>query len=193
MTESTLRQAARRFCGSNRKSALRSLGITITGVKTLFLVRHAKSSRDDPTLPDEKRPLNDRGLRDAPKMGERLAEKGAIPDLILSSPAVRALTTAQIIARKLGYREKDIVVDERLYAADPDDLLDVIRKIDDKVKRAMVFGHNPEFTDLAHRLSGTITHMPTCAVAEFSFDVRSWAMVGDQAPTKATLVRPKDL
>ena len=57
----------------------------------------------------------------------------------------------------------------------------------------MVFGHNPEFTDLAHRLSGTITHMPTCAVAEFSFDARSWAMVGDQAPTKATLVRPKDL
>src|SRR4029453_9760311 len=109
-------------------------------MKTLFLVRHAKSSRDDPTLPDKERPLNDRGMRDAAKMGERLAKQDAQPDVILSSPAVRALSTAEIIAKKLHYKPKDIVVDERLYAAAPDALLEVIHELGDKTKRAMLFG-----------------------------------------------------
>ena len=169
------------------------LRIIIDGMKTLFLIRHAKSSRDDPAVPDKERPLNERGMRDAPKVGERLAEQGVKPDLILSSPAVRALATAEIIARKLGYKVKDIVVDERLYATTADDLLHVIRKIRDKPKRVMLFGHNPEFTDLAHRLSSSITDMPTCAVAEFSFDSKSWSTVGKRAPAKAALLRPKEL
>ena len=78
-------------------------------MKTLFLVRHAKSSRDDPVLPDKDRPLNERGMRDASRVGEQLAKRDANPDLILSSPAQRALTTAEIVARKLHYRLKDIV------------------------------------------------------------------------------------
>jgi phosphohistidine phosphatase len=82
-------------------------------MKTLFLIRHAKSSWDDTALPDKDRPLNDRGWRDAPKMGKRLAKRHVKPDLILSSPAVRALRTAEIIAKKLDYRRK-IVVNERL-------------------------------------------------------------------------------
>ena len=85
-------------------------------MKTLFLIRHAKSSWDDTALPDKDRPLNDRGKRDAPKMGKRLAKRDVKPDLILSSPAKRALTTAEIIAKKLDYKLKDIVVDDRLYA-----------------------------------------------------------------------------
>ena len=129
-------------------------------MKTLFLIRHAKSSWDDTTLPDKDRPLNDRGRRDAPKMGERLAKRNVKPDLILSSPAVRALRTAEIIAKKLDYRRK-IVVNEQLYAVGADDLLDVIHQLGDKVERVMLFGHNPELTELAHRLSGEITHMPT--------------------------------
>jgi phosphohistidine phosphatase len=160
-------------------------------VKTLFLVRHAKSSRDDPTLPDKERPLNDRGMRDAPRMGERLAKQGAQPDLILSSPAVRALATAELIANELDYKVKDIVVDQRLYAAAPDDLLVVIHELGDKPKRVMLCGHNPELTELAHRLSNAITDMPTCAVAEFSFDTKSWSTVGDREPTNVTLHRPK--
>ena len=139
-------------------------------MKTLFLIRHAKSSWDDTALPDKDRPLNDRGRRDAPKMGERLAKRDVKPSLILSSPAVRALRTAEIIAKKLDYRRKDIVVTERLYAAEADDLLDVIHQLGHKVERVMLFGHNPELTELAHRLSGEITHMPTCVVAEFTFD-----------------------
>ena len=88
-------------------------------MKTLFLVRHAKSSKDDPTLTDKERPLNDRGRRDAPKMGERLAKRDVEPDLIVSSPAVRALATAQIFAEKLDYRAKNIVVDDRDVRLDP--------------------------------------------------------------------------
>ena len=160
-------------------------------MKTLLLVRHAKSSRDDPALADKERPLNDRGLRDAPKMGERLAKRNVNPDLILSSPAVRALATAEIIARRLDYRIKDIVVDERLYEAAPDDLLGLIREIGDERDCVMIFGHNPELSELAHGLSDTITDMPTCAVAEFAFDIESWSRVGRHEPSKVTLHEPK--
>ena len=75
-------------------------------MKTLFLIRHAKSSWDDTALPDKDRPLADRGRRDAPKMGKRLAKRDVKPDLILSSPARRALTTAEIVAKKLDYKLK---------------------------------------------------------------------------------------
>jgi phosphohistidine phosphatase len=160
-------------------------------MKTLFLVRHAKSSWDDATLPDKERPLNDRGMRDAPKMGARLAKRDVKPDLILSSPARRALTTAEIIAGKLGYKVGDIVVDERLYAASPDDLLEVINGLRDKPKHVMLFGHNPGLTELANRLSGKIADMPTCAVAEFVFDIKSWSNVGSHEPAKVRLHSPK--
>jgi len=161
-------------------------------MKTLFLVRHAKSSRDAPLLPDRDRPLNERGMRDAPKVGAQLAKRDARPDLIVSSPARRALATAEIFAGKLDYRLKDIVVEDRLYAATPDDLLAVVHELDDKVKRVMLFGHNPELTELAHRLSARIDDMPTCAVVEFAFDTRSWSNVGVQEPAKVTLHHPRE-
>jgi phosphohistidine phosphatase len=135
-------------------------------MKTLFLIRHAKSSWDDTALPDKDRPLSDRGRRDAPKMGKRLAKRDVKPDLILSSPARRALKTAKIIAKKLDYKRKNIVVEDRLYSGAVHDLLNVVQKLGDKLERVMLFGHNPELTELAHRLSSEITHMPTCAVAE---------------------------
>jgi phosphohistidine phosphatase len=160
-------------------------------MKTLFLVRHAKSSKDDPTLADRDRPLNDRGERDAPKMGARLAKRDVEPDLMLSSPAVRALATAKLFAKELDYKTKDIVVDDRLYASSADDLLEVIHEVDDVHKRVMVFGHNPEMSELAHRLSDKISDMPTCAVAEFEFDAKSWSSVGRQAPDQASLHEPK--
>ena len=142
-------------------------------------------------MPDRDRPLNDRGTRDAPKMGERLAKRDVKPDLILSSPARRALDTAEIIAKKLDYKRKDIVVDDRLYAVTADDLLAFIRGLGDKRERVMVFGHNPELTELAHRLSSKITHMPTCAVAEFTFDAKSWSNVGKDQPAKVALEYPR--
>ena len=160
-------------------------------VKTLFLVRHAKSSRDDPSLSDRERSLDDRGRQDAPTMGKRLGKRGVKADLLVSSPALRALTTAQLIADEIGRQRKDIVVNERLYASTPDDLLAVIRALDDRLDCVMLFGHNPEFTHLAHRLSSKIADMPTCAVAEFHFDTRAWAAVGETDPVKVKLDAPK--
>lgn len=147
-------------------------------MKTLFLIRHAKSSRDDPALADQQRPLTGRGRRDAADVGKRLAKRTARPDLMLSSPALRALKTAQRMARPLGYKRKHIVVDERLYACTLADLLRVIHQLDDRLKRVMLFGHNPELTALARRFTRDIAHLPTCAVARFRFDVKSWSDIG---------------
>jgi phosphohistidine phosphatase len=160
-------------------------------MKTLFLVRHAKSSRDNPSLPDRDRPLDDRGKQDAPKMGQRLAKRGVKPDLLLSSPALRALTTARLMAEEIGYKRKNIVVDDRLYAGNVDDLLAVIRALDKTLNGVMLFGHNPEFTDLAHRLSSEIIDLPTSAVVEFHFDTTAWLDVGEARPTKVLLDYPK--
>ena len=159
--------------------------------KKLLLVRHAKSSWDDVTLSDKERPLAGRGKRDAPMMGERLAKRQVKPDLILSSPACRALSTAGIIAKELGYRAEDIVVDERLYATEADMLLGVIGELSDKLKCVMLFGHNPEFADLAQRLSNEPALMPTCAVAQFTFESTPWSSIGSTKPTEVLLDYPK--
>jgi len=160
-------------------------------VKTLFLVRHAKSSRNEPASQDKDRPLNNRGKRDAPKMGKRLAKREAIPDLILSSPAKRALKTAQLIAKKLDYKLQDIVVDDRLYATGADELLHLIRKLGAKPKSVMLVGHNPELTELAHHLSSKITHLPTCAIADFTIEAKSWTTIGKDKPASVVLYTPE--
>ena len=159
-------------------------------MKTLTLVRHAKASNDDPTLADRDRPLVDRGRNEALEMGKRLARRKVKPDLLLSSPALRALTTAQLMAERLGCERKDIAVDDRLYASSAQGLLAVIRALDDKLEHAMLFGHNPEFSELAHRLSSEIVARPTCAVAEFRFDTTTWSELGRAAPVDATLDHP---
>jgi len=160
-------------------------------MRTLFLVRHAKSSRDDVSLPDTNRPLADRGWRDAPEMGKRLARRSVKPDLILSSPALRARSTAELIAEALDYKLKHIVIEDRLYGGTADDLLEVVHRLDDRVKTVMLFGHNPELTELAHRIASGITHLPTCAVAEFRFDAKLWPEVGKATLLKAALNSPK--
>ena len=120
-----------------------------------------------------------------------MAKRDVKPDLVVSSPALRALTTAQLIAQELGYKRKDIVADDRLYGSNPDDLLAVIREPDSKLDRVMLVGHNPEFTDLAHRLSSAIIDMPTSAIAEIRFDTNAWSGVGEIEPARAMLDYPK--
>ena len=160
-------------------------------MKTLFLIRHAKSSWDDPALADQQRPLNDRGRREASEMGKRLAKRDPRPDLMLSSPALRALKTAQLIARKLGCKRKHVVVDTRLYACEVGELLRLVHRLDKRLKRVMLFGHNPELTGLARRFSDEINHLPTCAVAKFKFDVKSWTGVGRSTLVSVALDLPK--
>jgi phosphohistidine phosphatase len=160
-------------------------------MKTLFLIRHAKSSRDDASLPDRNRPLNDRGLHDAPMMGRRLGRSGVKPDLLVSSPALRALTTAQLVADAIGYPREDIAMEDSIYESSPERLLAIIRGLDGKLDCVMVFGHNPEFAGLAHRLAPEITEMPTCAVAELHFDTNAWTDIGVLDPAKVKLDTPK--
>ena len=124
-------------------------------------------------------------------MGKRLVKRNVKVDLILSSPAKRALATAEVIAKMLNYRRKDIVVSHRLYAGQVDDLLDFIQGLDHKLERVILVGHNPELTELAHYLSSEISHMPTSAIAEFTFDVKSWSAIGKDKPTNMTLDYPK--
>lgn len=159
--------------------------------RTLFLIRHAKSSWDNACLADIERPLNPRGLRDAPEMGRRLAARGVRPDLLLSSAAVRALSTARLIAETLGYPEEWIVVDERLYAAEVDRLLAVVGELDAKYQTVLLFGHNPELTALAHRWDESIEHMPTCAVAQFEFLAPDWATAIRSRPRLVWFNKPK--
>ena len=148
-------------------------------MKQLIIVRHAKSSWKESGLDDRDRPLNKRGERDAPEIGTRLAKRKDRPDLIVSSPAVRALATARIIAKKLGYGCKDIVVEERLYGAGVVELLDVIRNADESVTTLMLFGHNPGLTELANHLGPReIPNLPTCGVLHLRFDADVWAVVG---------------
>lgn len=148
-------------------------------MKELIIVRHAKSSWKDSSLDDRERPLNRRGERDAPEMGARLARRKWKPDLIVSSPAVRALETARIMARKLAYPRKDIVVKDRLYGAGIVELLEVVRDSDDSVETLMLFGHNPGLTELANHLGPRpIPNLPTCCVLHLGFDTDTWSTVG---------------
>ena len=148
-------------------------------MKELILVRHAKSSWKDSALDDRERPLNKRGERDAPVMGTRLARRKDRPDLIVSSPAVRALETARIIAKKLGYVRRSIVVEERLYGASVVELLDVIRNADESVATLMLFGHNPGLTELANHIGPRpIANLPTCGVLHLKFETDVWSVVG---------------
>ena len=160
-------------------------------MKTLYLVRHAKSSRDDPALSDRDRPLNDRGKADAAAMGKRLARRDVKPDLLMSSPALRALTTAQLLADEMGCARKDIVVDDRLYASSADTLLAVTRALEPTLDSVMLVGHNPEFTEFVQRLSGKHIDMPTCAVAEFRFDRTQWTDIGTVEPHQPVIDSPK--
>lgn len=160
-------------------------------MKTLTLVRHAKSSWGDPALADRERPLNERGLRDVAAMGQRLAQRGARPDLLLASPATRALTTAEHLAQALGIKRKDIVVDDRLYAAVASELLAVILALGNEYQRVMLVAHNPGLSDLVHRFASDITHLPTCAVVELTFAVAAWGEIGEARPTSVVFDHPK--
>jgi len=144
--------------------------------KILYLVRHAKSSWDDPSLADKDRPLSPRGLSSAPDMGKRLASQGHKPDLVISSPARRALTTAKKIAKETGYKESRIITDDHLYFSGTRSMVDLLEKLDDKYENVMIVGHNPAMSSLLNILcDSSVENMPTCAVAVVSFDMGSWS------------------
>jgi len=163
-------------------------------MKRLTLVRHAKSDWSLPGQNDWDRPLNKRGQRDAPEMARRLRSRRLKPDLVLSSPAVRALTTAAVMARELKVPAANVIQDERLYLAAPADLLEVIRELGGEAKHLMVFGHNPGMTDCANRLSAGdhIDNLPTCGVFTAQFDIAAWSELDWNSSQAAEFDYPKN-
>jgi phosphohistidine phosphatase len=148
-------------------------------MKTLYIVRHAKSSWDDTELSDFDRPLNDRGKKDAPRMGKRLREKKVTPDIMLSSPAERALATCKEIAGKLGFSKDKIKTDKRLYHADEDQILQVLSELKDAARDSeevvMIFGHNPGLTEFANSLlNESLMNIPTCGVVHATLNIEHW-------------------
>lgn len=162
-------------------------------MKTLLLLRHAKSSWDDPSLEDFDRPLAPRGRRDAPRMGKALRERGPAPDSILSSSAARTRETIEAVGKAAGLRVAPEFRDS-IYAASSGELMKVIRSLPETSARAMLVGHNPGMEDLVGRLTGAGgERMPTCALACIELQSDSWADVEDDSGRLLWLLKPKDL
>lgn len=163
-------------------------------MKTLLVLRHAKSSWDDQNLDDHDRPLNARGERDAPRMGRLARKKRLSVELIISSDALRARLTAEAVADAIGYGGQ-ILLDPRLYHASAADILAVLRgAVDDNVTTVMIVGHNPGLEDLVARLTGDPEGLPTAALAQIALPIERWPDL--TASTRGTLVglwRPKEL
>lgn len=161
-------------------------------MKTLLLLRHAKSSWDDSSLRDFDRPLAPRGERDAPRMGKALKKRGPLPDVVISSPAQRARQTVEafVAAAKL---EAGPQFDERIYEASSAELMKLVRGLPDSASCILLVGHNPGFEDLVSRLTGKSQRMPTAALACIEFKVEKWEDVEDGEGKLAWLLTPKEL
>ena len=161
----------------------------------LTLVRHAKTEPGRSGQEDWDRALEPRGQRDAPEMGQRLKGRGLKPDLILASPAVRAISTATIFARELGVPAAKVVQDERLYLAPPKDLIKVVRELGGDVTHLMVVGHNPGISEFADRVSAdrSVDTMPTCAVYTLEFEIASWSEIDWSTGVDADFDYPKKI
>ena len=144
-------------------------------MKTLLLVRHAKSSWDQPGLSDFDRPLNERGKKDAPLMAKRVKEKSIDLDLLVSSPAKRARQSARYFAEEFGFKKEEIRLVEDLYGATRREFLQAIEELQDKFKTVALFSHNPGITDFASSLTNVrVDDMPTCAVFAVQANAETW-------------------
>ena len=145
-------------------------------MKTLILVRHAKSSWEEAGIDDFDRPLNERGKHDAPVMTKRLKNKNIDVDIFISSPAKRALRTAKYFAEEFDVDKKEIEQVSKLYGASVSTFLEVVSNIDEKNKIAVLFSHNPGITDFANTLTSVhIDNMPTCSIFAVQADADKWA------------------
>lgn len=148
-------------------------------MKRIILVRHAKSSWKESGLRDFDRPLNSRGKKNAPMMGNRLLDAEVVPHVIVSSPAKRAITTARLIAKEIGFNKLDIVLRPEIYEADVKTLLAVIHSFEAVWEDVMLVGHNPGLTDLTEVLTGKIfDNLVTCAVCALDFTTNNWSEIG---------------
>ena len=154
-------------------------------MKTLLVLRHAKSSRNDPTLDDHERPLNKRGQRDAPRMGELVREYGLIPDVVISSDALRARLTAEAVAEAARYAG-EILLDPRLYMACPADILSLLPMVRENAETVMIVGHNPGLEKLVEQLTGERQDLPTATLVQIGLPIDHWRDL--KLSTRGTLV-----
>jgi phosphohistidine phosphatase len=162
-------------------------------MKTLLVLRHAKSSWNDSALGDHERPLNERGRRDGPRMGQLIRDYGLTPDVVISSDAARAQLTAQAVAEAARYAG-EIRLDPRLYLASPADILVVIRTVREDASTIMIVGHNPGLEELVEQLTGERQDMPTASLAQIVLPIDRWREL--KSSSRGTLEghwRPGDL
>jgi len=163
-------------------------------MKTLLVLRHAKSSWKDPGVTDHDRPLNSRGKRDAPRIGRMIAGQKVHPDIILSSTAKRAWRTAEAISDAVGLPGKDVVLDDRLYLAEPAEIVAVVRDAGSDARCVLVVGHNPGLEVLVMRLTGHAEPLPTAALAAVHLPMDSWQSLKLRAMGQLQGVwRPREL
>lgn len=161
-------------------------------MKTLLVMRHAKSSWAQDRLADHERPLNDRGQRDAPRMGRWLVEQGLVPDAILCSSAVRAQNTAALVAEESGANEP--LVRPMLYGGDVEEYLAELRGLGDDVEVALIVGHNPAVSELVDQLADASEGLTTAAIARIALPVARWPDVSDETDGRLIAVwRPREL
>ncbi|NKB35052.1 MAG: histidine phosphatase family protein [Pseudomonadales bacterium] len=161
-------------------------------MKTLFLLRHAKSSWDDPELRDFERPLAKRGMNDAPVMAGRFVERDSKLGCIISSPANRAKSTAKLFAENIGYPVDDIVSNPELYFAGTGMFLKAASLVDENCDSAMLVGHNPAITEFANMMANSdIDNVPTCGLVELSLPIGNWSDVDSGIATLIEFDYPK--
>jgi phosphohistidine phosphatase len=161
-------------------------------MKTVLILRHAKSSWKDDSLPDRERPLNKRGKEDAPKMGALLRKHQLAPDLVLSSPAQRARSTAELVLDESGY-EGEVEYREELYSFDAEPYRVALAGVADSIRCVMLVGHNPAMEELVEELTGEYLPMPTAALAQIELPVEHWSELSSRRRGKLVeLWRPKE-
>lgn len=173
------------------KRSIKQKEVRSDDMKRLFLMRHAKSSWDSPGLSDFERPLNDRGLNTAPFMGELISRRGLLPELFISSPAVRAMQTAKILMESSGSNAV-LRFDERIYEASPNALRQVVSEIDDSVDSVMLIGHNPGLEGFIDFLTSEHESMPTASVASIDLEITQWKDLAKSCGRLVSVIRPKD-
>ena len=161
-------------------------------MKTLFLLRHAKSSWKDESLPDFERPLNRRGKQAAERIGRYLKHELIVPEIVLSSPAVRTRETTERVAKAAKWTP-EILFDQRIYEAGGLQLLEVVSQIENERKTALLVGHNPGIEELLMLLTGESKHIPTGTFMQIDLKTSKWTNAADKRAKLAWLVKPRKL
>ncbi len=162
-------------------------------IKQLFIVRHGKAISDYNNISDFDRPLKEKGILDSYKIAKNLLDKNLIPEIILSSTAVRAMHTATIFAKVFDLNPSKIILNSNLYLANPDILMDIICKTETKINSLAVIGHNPGLSETASYLTGNMINLPTTGLVGIRYDIQFWPEIINIRPLDTFIDSPKSL